>query len=547
MLTGLRFRQRFVDELPGDKEEGRRPRQVLGACYSRASSTPVAAPRVLAVSADLMHDLGILRGEAEEPRFAQVFGGNAVLPGMRPYAACYGGHQFGVWAGQLGDGRALTLGELIVDGDGDTSHAHTQELQLKGSGPTPYSRSADGRAVLRSSLREFVCSEAMHRLGVPTTRALCLLETGEKVLRDTLYDGRVREEPGAIVCRVAPSFLRFGNFEIFAARGDEATLRRLGEHALRHHFPDITARHQSAFSGPEPWLDLLREVCRRTARMIAGWMHVGFVHGVMNTDNMSLLGLTIDYGPYGWLEGYDPNWTPNTTDAEMRRYRYGNQPSIALWNLARFAESLLPLVGETRPLEDALDTYKEVLAAEQATTTAAKLGLRPFVRNGSTGLGAEDRELLEELMTLLQQHETDTTLFYRRLAHFDVAQTSPTEACVREHLVPSLYAPQTWSTESAARAVRWFARYAARARNDGFAPEERIATMNGVNPARVPRNYLVQEAIDAAEQADLRPLHALIEALHNPYDDDPRNAHFAAKRPEWARHRVGCSMLSCSS
>ena len=263
---------------------------------------------------------------------AEVLGGNRVLPGMQPYAARYGGHQFGHWAGQLGDGRAITLGE-VVGPDGAR-----QDLQLKGAGPTPYSRTADGRAVLRSSVREFMCSEAMHHLGVPTTRALSLVSTGESVVRDMFYDGHPQAEPGAIVCRVAPSFVRFGNFEILAAHQELDALKRLADYVIATHFPELGAPSAEAYAR---WFE---EICRRTAVMIAEWMRVGFVHGVMNTDNMSILGLTIDYGPYGWLEGFDPGWTPNTTDAGGRRYRYGNQPQIAQWNLVRLANALFPLI-----------------------------------------------------------------------------------------------------------------------------------------------------------------------------------------------------------
>src|SRR5436190_10000166 len=315
-MQTLRFDNRFVRELPADPEAGPRLRQVHGALYSLVEPTPVAAPRLIAYSREVADMLGIDETTINSPAFAEVFGGNALLDGMQPYAANYGGHQFGQWAGQLGDGRAITLGEAI------NAAGERWELQLKGAGPTPYSRTADGRAVLRSSLREFLCSEAMNHLGVPTTRALCLVATGEDVVRDMFYDGHPQAEPGAVVCRVAPSFLRFGNFEICAARGDQALLQTLADFTITTHFPQLGAPSRDTYLR---WFD---EVCRRTARMLVHWMRVGFVHGVMNTDNMSVLGLTIDYGPYGWLEGYDPNWTPNTTDAGGRRYRYGHQPHV---------------------------------------------------------------------------------------------------------------------------------------------------------------------------------------------------------------------------
>src|SRR6185436_3447737 len=289
-LANTRFSNRFVAELPADPVTVNVPRQVSGACYTVVRPTPVAAPKLLAWSSDLATSLGLGFPSRQS---IDLLSGNTVLEAMIPYAARYGGHQFGNWAGQLGDGRAITLGEIAG-----------QELQLKGAGLTPYSRTADGRAVLRSSLREFLCSEAMHWLGVPTTRALSLVATGEPVVRDMFYDGHPREEPGAVVCRVAPSFLRFGNFQLLAAQGEHETLRRLADFVCTNHFPGKTI--EAAF----------QEICRRTGLLMADWMRLGFVHGVMNTDNMSVLGVTIDYGPYGWLEGYDLAWTPNTTDAE---------------------------------------------------------------------------------------------------------------------------------------------------------------------------------------------------------------------------------------
>ena len=317
---------------------------------------------------------------------------------MDPYATCYGGHQFGNWAGQLGDGRAINLGEVV------NRRGEHWTLQLKGAGETPYSRTADGLAVLRSSVREFLCSEAMYHLGVPTTRALSLILTGEEVIRDMFYNGNPRPEPGAVVCRVAPSFTRFGNFQIFAARGEIDLLKKLVDYTIRTDFPHLG----------EPSLDVylkwFEEVCRRTAEMIVHWQRVGFVHGVMNTDNMSILGLTIDYGPYGWLENYDPNWTPNTTDAAERRYRFGNQPQIAFWNLGQLANAIYPLIEQVEPLQQAINAYKDTFERGWQTMVADKLGLNVYDP-------ATDDELNTELLILLQLVETDMTIFYRKLAH----------------------------------------------------------------------------------------------------------------------------------
>ncbi len=309
----MNFDNSFFDGLPADPVAENTRRQVERACYSAVAPTPVAAPRLFALSEEVAELIGL--EERDPQRLAEVFSGNRRLPGMQTYAACYGGHQFGNWAGQLGDGRAISLGEVRHEG-------LRSELQLKGAGPTPYSRSADGRAVMRSSVREFLCSEAMHHLGVPTTRALSLVGTGEQVVRDMFYDGNAAPEPGAIVCRVAPSFIRFGSFEVHTWRRDHATLKALADYTITTHFPHLGA------PGPEVYAAWVAEVSERTAKMIVEWMRVGFVHGVMNTDNMSVLGLTIDYGPYGWLEPFEPGWTPNTTDAQGRRYRFGNQPQI---------------------------------------------------------------------------------------------------------------------------------------------------------------------------------------------------------------------------
>ncbi len=512
--------------LPVDPLDHPGSRQVHHACFSRARPTPVSAPKALLVVDEVREMLGISADWARGEGFAQVFGGNALLPGMDPAAACYGGHQFGHWAGQLGDGRAITLGEALVNGG-------PYEVQLKGAGPTPYSRSADGRAVLRSSVRELLCSEAMHHLGVPTTRALALVSTGDPVWRDMFYDGRPEQEPGAIVTRVAPSFLRFGNFQIHAARGHLDPLRALLRYAIRTQFPSIPAGDDA-----EAAAALLAEVARRTAALVVGWERVGFVHGVMNTDNMSLLGLTIDYGPYGWIDAWDPDWTPNTTDAERRRYRFGQQPAVALWNLARFAEALLPLVGDVKPLEDALRAFGETWTPARARMWGDKLGL------------AEDRDgdvaLVDELHQLLSAAETDMTVFFRALS--DAPADADLAAARRlEPVRAALYDPAALRPALEARWLGWLERHAARARAEGRPAAERAAAMRAVNPRFVLRNYLAWRAYEQALAGDLEPVRELLDTLRNPYQDQPARSAFAAKRPDWAREKVGCTMLSCSS
>ncbi len=534
----LRFDNRALRELPVDPSAENRTRQVYGACFSRVAPTPVKSPRTLAVVPDVAELLGLPPAFLESQEFADVFAGNRLLPGMEAVSACYGGHQFGNWAGQLGDGRAITLGELV-----SPSGRHW-ELQLKGAGPTPYSRRADGRAVMRSSVREFLCSEAMHHLGIPTTRALSLLETGESVLRDILYDGHPRDEPGAVVCRVAPSFLRFGNFEIFASREEVTVLRALADFTIRTYFPELGEPTRSVY------VEWLKEVARRTAEMVAKWMAVGFVHGVMNTDNMSILGLTIDYGPYGFLDDYAPDWTPNITDAHGRRYRYAAQPRIALWNLVCLANALYPLVEDVAALESMIPVYTETLEAARQRLVAAKLGfsrLNDAELADSGQVRIPDAVLVDDLLELLAVVETDMTLFYRHLADVVVDDPAVTDAALLAPLEVAFYEPGAVSGEHRAALLTWLRRYAARVREETGPASERRARMDRANPRFVLRNYVAQLAIDRAEQGDASVVNELLDVLRHPYDEQPGKERYAEKRPDWARNRPGCSMLSCSS
>lgn len=510
-----------MGRFPGDPEKDNFVRRVKDVSYSEVSPMPVRDPKLIGWSDRLGAELGIARPTANDKASIELLAGNRVLPSMRPYAARYGGHQFGNWAGQLGDGRAITLGEVATS-------AGRMEFQLKGAGPTPYSRRADGRAVLRSSVREFVCSEAMHFLGVPTTRALSLVATGDKVVRDMFYDGNPQPEPGAIVCRVAPSFLRFGNFEILAASQETELLRKLVDFLIAEYYPELS------LSDTDVYGKLLDEISRRTAVMVAHWMRVGFVHGVMNTDNMSALGLTIDYGPYGWLEPFDPDWTPNTTDAETHRYKFGGQPTIALWNLARLSEALYPLIKVEDRIHQSLGVYQKVFGETHEKMVAAKLGLRSVSAE-------QDQKLVDDMFELLMAAETDYTIFFRSLSSWKP------ESSFINAIEPAFYSAEALSGELREKWSAWAKSYAQKIKQEGLPAHERSLSMRLANPKYVLRNYLAQNAINAAEKGDLSVLERLLRVLQTPYDELPGDEDLAAKRPEWARFAPGCSALSCSS
>lgn len=528
-MKTLIFDNRFLRELPGDPIHNNYTRQVAEAMWSSVTPTPVAAPKLLAYSKEVASLLGLSDADMQEPELINALGGNGLLAGMQSYATRYGGHQFGNWAGQLGDGRAILLGELIND-------SKRFELQLKGAGETPYSRRADGRAVLRSSLREFLCSEAMHHLGVPTTRALSLVATGDQVVRDMFYDGNPQFEQGAIVCRVAPSFTRFGHFEILASRGETNLLKQMISFTIDRDFADWYAAHPNKIIANEPPVELIEawftEICQRTAIMIAHWMRVGFVHGVMNTDNMSILGLTIDYGPYGWIDNFDPGWTPNTTDAQGRRYCYGRQPDIARWNLERLADALSTLLPNTEGLSRGIMTYDQVYMQSLTQSLAGKFGFDTWQD--------ADGELVNKVFELMTRAEVDMTLFFTHLAQVDIQQPN------LETLKTAFYTEQGYENYQQDFST-WLNTYAQRIQQANQAPAGRLTRMQAHNPRYVLRNYLAQEAIDLAESGNTSMIETLLELLSNPYTQQAGMEKFEAKRPDWARHKAGCSMLSCSS
>ncbi|EAQ42536.1 YdiU family protein [Polaribacter sp. MED152] len=516
----LNLKHTFLNELPADSILENTRRQVSDAVYSFVNPKKTQQPEILHVSQEMANELGITQEETTSTLFKKIFTGNEVYPNTKPYAMCYGGHQFGNWAGQLGDGRAINLFEVEHDNK-------NWKVQLKGAGETPYSRTADGLAVLRSSIREYLCAEAMYHLGVPTTRSLSLALSGDDVLRDVMYDGNPAYEKGAIVSRISPSFLRFGNFEIFASRNDFKNLKILTDYTIKHHFSHL------GNPSKETYIQFFGEVADRTLNMIIDWQRVGFVHGVMNTDNMSILGLTIDYGPYGWLEGFDFGWTPNTTDRQNKRYRYGNQPNIGLWNLYQLANALYPLIEDASPLEAILNKYKTDFERKSLQMMKSKLGL--FV------VDEDDLKLIQELEDNLQLVETDMTIFFRNLSDFSSTKEG------FKIIEDAFYDLESISDDVKIRWNSWFNKYEDRLAIERVPFDERKEKMDAVNPKYVLRNYMAQLAIDAANNKDYSLINELFELLKKPYSEQPNYEKWFAKRPEWARDKVGCSMLSCSS
>ena len=468
--------------------------------YARVNPTPVAAPRLIKVNVELARDLGLDPDALAGPQGVEILAGNRVAEGSEPLALAYAGHQFGHFVPQLGDGRANLLGE-VMGRDGVR-----YDIQLKGSGPTPFSRRGDGRAALGPVLREYIVSEAMAALGVPTTRALAAVTTGERVFRETVL-------PGAVLTRVAASHLRVGTFQYFAARGDVDALRTLADYAIARHYPE-------AAQAKQPYRALLDGVIARQARLVAQWMLLGFIHGVMNTDNTSISGETIDYGPCAFMEAYDPETGVQFHRSCSGRYAYGNQPLAAHWNLTRLAEALLPVLEQEAGSEEAgLDSAKEALAAFAPQFEAARLaGLRRKL-----GLFTEregDARLAQDLLDRMAANRADFTLTFRRLC--DAAAGPEGDRGVRALFAdPGAY--DAWAADMAA-ASEGRAALRAGARR----------AMRMVNPAFIPRNHMVEAALDAAvERQDFQPFEELLDVVSRPYEDRPNLERYATPaRPE---------------
>lgn len=513
-----KYKNEFTATFPGDHSANKTGRQTPGMLYCETIPTPVASPKLLAWSQELAEELAIAEPDAQD---LEILAGNQLNPSMIPYASCYAGHQFGNWAGQLGDGRAITLGEW------ELQSGQSIEMQLKGAGPTPYSRRGDGRAVLRSSVREYLMSEAMYHLGIPTTRALALVQSGDQVIRDLFYDGHPAPESGAIVLRTAPSFLRFGHFEMLAARDDKALLQQLTDWTISRYYPQVTG------TGEQRILNFFAEIADRTAEMIVGWLRVGFVHGVMNTDNMSILGLTIDYGPFSFLDDFDPDFTPNTTDLPGRRYAFGNQHSIAYWNLGCLAAALSPLFENTAALSAQLELYQQNYLLKYYEMMAAKLGFDQ-VKPG-------DQQLIDRIEGALAELKPDMTIFFSLLQQ--LPETLPDAAILLKYLQPAWY--ENPPGPLVEKLLLLLQQYQERLMMNTISASERILKMDKANPKFILRNYLLFEAIADLEKGDRTKFEKLDEAIRNPYQDIFPELN--VRRPDWAASQPGSSTLSCSS
>ncbi|KAJ0961700.1 hypothetical protein J5N97_000019 [Dioscorea zingiberensis] len=540
-LEELNWDHSFVRELPGDPRADIISREVRRACYTKVSpSVEVEKPELVAWSDSVAKLLDLDPKEFERPDFPLIFSGASPL-----FAICTMLWWTPVWC--MGwsaglHGRAITLGELV------NSQGKRWELQLKGAGKTPYSRFADGLAVLRSSIREFLCSEAMHGLGIPTTRALCIVTTGKFVTRDMFYDGNPKEEPGAIVCRVAQSFLRFGSYQIHASRGKEDLdiVRILADYTIHQHFPHLEKMEKSESLSFEVGqegssvVDLTSnkyaawsvEVAERTASLIAGWQGVGFTHGVLNTDNMSILGLTIDYGPFGFLDAFDPSYTPNTTDLPGRRYCFANQPDIGLWNIAQFTTALLAanLISKDEA-NYTMERYGNKFMDEYQSIMTRKLGLPKY-----------NKQLIGKLLNNMAVDKVDYTNFFRALSNIKADTTIPES----ELLVPLKAVLLDIGKERKEAWTDWVQTYIQELASSGVPDDERKAAMNSANPKYILRNYLCQSAIDIAEQGDYEEVRRLLKVMQHPYDEQPGMEKYARLPPAWA-YRPGVCMLSCSS
>ena len=468
--------------------------------YRRVKPTPLPAPYLVSFNEKAAELIGLDASESAKPEFVEYFTGNKLLPGSEPVSAIYAGHQFGSFVPQLGDGRAILLGEAVNERGGRF------DIQLKGAGLTPFSRMGDGRAVLRSTIREYLCSEAMHALGIPTSRSLCITGSDAPVYRETV-------ETSAVLTRLAPTHVRFGSFELFYYRGRYDRVRELADYVIREFYPQFDETE-------DKYLQFLREVVGRTARLIAEWQAAGFAHGVMNTDNMSITGLTIDYGPFGFLDKFDAGFICNHSDYGGR-YAFDQQPQVALWNLYKLAQTLVPLI-EVDEAEEVLGEYQTIFTQRFIELMRGKLGLQTE--------NAKDAEMISDLFEILQNNAVDYTRFFRRIGDFK------TEANDKNASLQGMFIdPQSFD--------EWAAIYRARLLDEKSVDTTRGASMMLVNPKFVLRNHIAQAAIEKAQAGDFSETDALLKVLQNPFDEQTEMERFAAPPPEPSR-RVA---VSCSS
>ncbi|MPT30536.1 MAG: YdiU family protein [Chryseobacterium sp.] len=502
----------FTKVFPGDFSGNLMQRQTPDVLFSTVEPADFDKTELIDFNEELSIEIGLGKLDNDKDFLAA----QDLPDNIKTYATAYAGHQFGNWAGQLGDGRAIYAGEI-------SNENHQTEIQWKGAGATPYSRHADGRAVLRSSIREYLMSEAMFHLGVPTTRALGLSKTGEDVIRDIQYSGNPQKEQGAVVVRTAESFLRFGHFELLSARNQTDLLKQLADYTIENFYPEINSENN-----PNEYIDWFQAVCNRTLKMIIDWYRIGFVHGVMNTDNMSILGLTIDYGPFSMMDGYDLDFTPNTTDLPGKRYAFGKQGQISHWNLAALANAIFPLINDPEILEKILDDYGKRFWTEHDKMLVDKFGFDEVL--------PEDERFFTEWQQLMQDLNLDQTLFFQSLE-------KPISEINIDDFSNSFY--RNLSENELKRLSNFIEKYKERRFKNKISETESLELMSKTNPKFTLRNYLLFEAIQDAENADYRLFFKLKEALQNPYEN--RFPEFNQKRPSKYDNQTGCSQLSCSS
>jgi uncharacterized protein YdiU (UPF0061 family) len=468
--------------------------------YRRVQPTPLPKPYLVSFNEKAVELIGLDAQEAARPEFVEYFTGNKLLPGSEPISAIYAGHQFGSFVPQLGDGRAILLGEAMNE------KGERWDIQLKGAGLTPFSRMGDGRAVLRSTIREYLCSEAMHALGIPTTRALCITGSDERVYRETV-------ETAAVLTRLAPTHVRFGSFELFYYRRQYEQVRELADYVIREFYPHLT-------EAEDKYLQFLSEVIERTAKLIAQWQAVGFAHGVMNTDNMSIIGLTIDYGPFGFLDEFDPEFICNHSDYSGR-YAFDQQPSIALWNLSRLAQALVGLI-EPEEAMTRLDEFQRIFVDEYLGLMREKIGLEKEE--------LEDAQIISALLEILQANNVDYTQFFRRLGEFETGENEKNDLLQQMFIEPESF-------------DRWAKIYRDRLAKENGSNAERREQMMRVNPKFILRNHIAQAAIEKAQSGDYTEVDTLLKVLQNPFDEQPEMERFAEPPPVGSK-RIA---VSCSS